>query len=399
MNQEQQISTPGKWQIKAAPYLSLEEELAHGELIQKKLAAEYAQLLESESFESYEKLKAETNGGLKAMDIKRRQQVSSALAGELNGKEIDKLMGWADSLESFGPEAVAILKDGWTPEKIQSFETLCQKRGISVGIHAGNSAMTARERSMAISRGNRAADSLVRSNVKLVYSEANKQARALNRMGDFEEMASAGLIGLWKAVLKYDPRRGNKFSTVATHWIRQSIVRENNNTSRLVRLPENRIADLTNLLRFRRELPDGTTEAEFLEQASKKFKLTPEKIEEISNAANRHTSLNKPVGDDGEKELLHYVAGAAEPAEERAVENQMMTILNEAIDSLELDEARILSNAFKMSHFGEEPQTVADYCRVNKITSSHYRRVSSRAIARVREVLDSYGVEFGDFFD
>ena len=388
--------------MQPADALTKDQELALGRRIQKKLSAESATALEATTPEvAIASMQEEINRGLAGLNLSDRRRYSNALAAALNSEKTSKkLMEWAPSFEYFTPADMATLQDGWTDKLLKSFESAMEKNGYESTVFADEPGFDASDRRKFQRDGDRAADALVRSNILLVRSMAHEFKRRMPASPDHEEIFAMGMVGLWKAARKYDPRRENKFSTVAYNWIRQSIVREINNTHRLVRLPENRVGDYIAISRLRRELKDrDISEAEFEDYVTEKLGLSKEKTREINNAAGNHASLNKTVGDDdGEKELIHYVAKSTPAAEEVAIESEMQTILDMALGDLEPLELEIVVSSFKLSYGNIEHRTVKAICADAAISPSQYRRYSANAMKKIREHMDSYGVSFADFF-
>lgn len=389
--------------MQPAENLTKDQELALGERIQRKLSVDAALVLETLTpEEAIASNQEDLNRGLAALEPSIRRGYSSALAQNLN-RESDpkKLMEWASAFEYFTADDMAFLQAGWSDKLKKSFNSALDRGKYEASVHAETSGFDAATRRFIQRDGDKAAYDLVRSNILLVRSMAHEFKRRMPASPEHEEIFAMGMIGLWKAARKYDPRRGNKFSTVAYNWIRQSIVREINNTHRLVRLPENRVGDYIAISRLRREFKDqeDLTEAEFESYAAEKLGLTHDKIREINNAAGNHASLNKTVGDeDGEKELIHYVAKSAPAAEEIAIETEMQTILNMALSDLEPLELEIVVSSFKISYGAIEHRTVKAICADASISPSQYRRISAGAMRKIKDHMDSYGVGFADFF-
>ena len=388
--------------MQPAENLSKDQELALGKRIQKKLSADAGIVLEALTpEEAIASNQEDLNRGLEALPIDARRVYSQALAASLNSeKDPKKLMEWAPAFEYFTSVDMATMQTGWTDKLKKSFDSAMVRGGYESSAFADEPGFDAITRRMLQRDGKRAAESLVSSNILLVRSMAHEFKRRMPASPDHEEIFAMGLVGLWKAARKYDPRRGNKFSTVAYNWIRQSIVREINNTHRLVRLPENRVGDYIAISRLRRELKDqDISEAEFEDYVTEKLGLSREKTREINNAAGNHASLNKTVGEDeGEKELIHYVAKAAPAAEEIAIESEMQTILDMALSDLDPLELEIVVSSFKLSYGSIEHRTVKAICTDASISASQYRRISAGAMKKIKEHLDSYGVGFADFF-
>lgn len=388
--------------MQPAENLTKDQELVLGELIQKKLSVDSAVILEATTPEKAiaDNKQEEINRGLVALDPTLRQSYTNALAKELNSqKDAKKLMEWAPAFESFTAEDIDTLQEGWSDKLKSSFNKAMDKLGYEATVFANDKGYNNTARSTYLHEGEKASYELVTSNILLARSMAHEFKRRLPASPDHEELFAMGMVGLWKAARKYDPRRGNKFSTVAYNWIRQSIVRDVNNTHRLVRLPENRVGDYSAISRLRREHKDSElSEIEFEELVMKELGLSRDKIREINNAASNHASLNKVIGDDeGEKELIHYVAKSAPAAEELAIESEMKTVLDMALGDLEPLELEIVVSSFKLDYNLIDHRTVKAICADADISSSQYRRISGIALKKIKRHMDSYGITFSDF--
>lgn len=390
--------------LQTAPPLTKEEELECGTLIQNKLSAEAAnefELMDPEVVLSDKDDREKVLRGLRGMDPKHRSAFSSTMAKKFNDSSVERLMDWAPAYEFFTQEDSVKLQAGWDKKKTSSFEAALKRSGRVMSSKVESQGIPISERAQIIRKGDRAATDLVKANILLVHSAAHEFEKKMGKIIEYNEFVAQGMIGLWKAVLKYDPERGNKFSTVAFSWIRQSITREVNNTYRLVRLPENRVGDFIELSRYRRSLNnEDISDSEFEKLAMEKFDLTRDKIREIMNAASTHASLNKKVGtEDGEKELHHFVAKSAPAAETHAIENQMQTILDMALSDLTEIELEVVVSSFKLDYGSIEHRTVKAICAERDITPSQYRRFSAVAMTKIKDHMDSYGVTFVDFFN
>lgn len=157
----------------------------------------------------------------------------------------------------------------------------------------------------------KARQSLQESNTNLVRNIVHEYSRKIPVTPSYsmDDRVQSGMIGLMKAVDKYDPSRGNKFSTMATAWIYQEVARERNKTGTIIRLPENRISDLVYINNKIEELSEaGLTQHEIMEYIKSERNLTEEDIAVITNAFAPMVSLSGKSGEgDEERDLSEII--------------------------------------------------------------------------------------------
>lgn len=159
------------------------------------------------------------------------------------------------------------------------------------------------------SAGKVAYDKFFRHNMALVTHIAKTQYLGFSAAIDMEDLIQSGCIGLMTAIDKFDPSKGNKFSTMATWWIRQAIRRSANSTARLVRLPENRVNQLVKMSRLQQEHSSDLTEEEMRELIKTELDMTDEDISVIQSAGSTPTSLNIKISEgDEQHEYLDIIA-------------------------------------------------------------------------------------------
>lgn len=229
---------------------------------------------------------------------------------------------------------------------------------------------------------------LFQSNIPLVINRANKACGRFPSSNDINDLIQEGALGLMTAIHKYDPQRGNRFSTVAHLWIVQRINRADNTTGRMVRLPENRISDYMKIQKLTRELEnDDLDPADIEQEIIDRLGLTPSEIHSIRNGAGHVTSLDIKVGsDDGaQRTLIDFVdeSETTESTEESALRFEASEKLDLLLNTLSDVELAVLRAHCKL----EDPKT-------NTILKPHHVReqfgISSKVYKNICEtVLES----------
>lgn len=255
-----------------------------------------------------------------------------------------------------------------------------------------------------ISAGDLAIDELVKANLGLVYDRARVFKSKFPSAPDMEDLVSMGTIGLMTALQKYDPARGNKFSTVAYYWIAQAIGREVNKTSRLVRLPENRIADYTRMngvaSRYE-EFSLGYTELD--KRIMEELDLNKTELMNIRNAASFHASLNRKIGGgggEGTKELMDIVGEekVIVATEHSVTTNECFSILSDELQSLEPLKREVIASHFSLAVDGIYP-TAQEIREVRSLSSSKFRRILSEGLSELKASLAAKDLNLLDFIE
>lgn len=245
-----------------------------------------------------------------------------------------------------------------------------------------------------------AIERLVRANLGLVYHQARWFKRTYPSGPELEDLEQEGMIGLLVAVEKYDPKRGNKFSTVAHSWIRQSIARGTNKTGRMIRLPENKINDMFKMNKIvSREIhasSGAVSQNEIDEKIISEINFTRQDLMNVRLAGTSCVSLSRPVSSGGAKELIEYVGeNYTYPSSENAViENEMSAILRSKITSLSPEHRDVVYAAFSL---GDQPMSAKEVQIKHSFSADRYREIQMEAMTEIRNSLDEEGLSLNDF--
>ncbi len=230
-----------------------------------------------------------------------------------------------------------------------------------------------------------ARDQLIRANTRLVVSIAK---RYMSSRIAFLDLIQEGNIGLMKAVEKYDYRRGYRFSTYATWWIRQTITRAIADQSRTIRMPVHMSDRIRQLQKTARHLEQELGRKPTPDELAQALQLSARKVRWMLRIALEPVSLETPVGDDSESELGHFLPNDAAPMPAQEAEDKMLREqLEELLDTLSPREARVLRLRYGLSN--ESSHTLEEVGAKFGLTRERIRQIEGRALRRLRHPMRS----------
>lgn len=242
--------------------------------------------------------------------------------------------------------------------------------------------------------GEEAARRLFEANEGLVYDRVIKFKKRYPSAPPNEDLLQEGRIGLLAAIRKYDPKRNNKLSTVATYWIFQAISRYSNGNSRMVRLPENKSADLIKGNRIRRELESqGIDPSKIEEMVRLETGLSKSDYSAVINASGGHVSLNYKIDPNSGIELIDLLnpEDTTTPEDVTIGESSWKDMLS-AIEGLSEKDRDVLKSFFSLE--GGMPPKVARAKYSMKMRD--FGEAAENAVTQVRAALEERGVSYQD---
>lgn len=298
-------------------------------------------------------------------------------------------LDWLDAQIESDVEYSAALKKNRAKVVVQQekLSVLAEKTGLSIE----KIKEVSRSMSIGEAKAKKAKKEMVEANLRLVISIAKKYT---NRGLQFLDLIQEGNIGLMKAVDKFEYRRGYKFSTYATWWIRQAITRSIADQARTIRIPVHMIETINKLNRISRQIMQETGQEPTPEELAEKVGLPLDKVDKVLKISKEPVSMEVSVGDDGDSSLGDFIAdvNAVDP-QDSALKDGLDTAMATLLEGLTPREAKVLRMRFGIGM--NTDHTLEEVGKQFDVTRERIRQIEAKALRKLRhpsrmEPLDSF---------
>lgn len=324
--------------------------------------------------EDIEKCRIRTQAYLRRLHL--RHNITDDF-GELIFEAYERFLTLEKEINELKPRAE---RNKFAAAKLASASRKMRKRELAAGRSMDDFKKDVRMLQRWMDKSQEAKREMVESNLRLVISIAKKYT---NRGLSFLDLIQEGNMGLMKAVEKFEYRRGYKFSTYATWWIRQAVTRAIADQARTIRIPVHMIETINKVLRGAKKLMMETGKEPSPEELAHELGLTPDKVREIYKIAQHPISLQAEVGEGGESQFGDFLedTGADSPAEATGY-SILKDKINEVLTTLTDRERKVLIQRFGL--LDGKPKTLEEVGMEFNVTRERIRQIEAKALRKMR---------------
>ncbi len=297
--------------------------------------------------------------------------------GEVIMESYERFLALEKEINELIPRAE---KNKYAAAKLSAARRKLKKRELAAGRSLEDFKKDVRMLQRWMDKSQEAKREMVESNLRLVISIAKKYT---NRGLSFLDLIQEGNMGLMKAVEKFEYRRGYKFSTYATWWIRQAVTRAIADQARTIRIPVHMIETINKVLRGAKKLMMETGREPSPEELANELGITPDRVREIYKIAQHPISLQAEVGDGGESQFGDFLedTGADSPAEATGY-SILKDKMNEVLMTLTDRERKVLIQRFGLAD--GKPKTLEEVGVEFNVTRERIRQIEAKALRKMR---------------